>query len=105
LSFSHWYYLLKLLQKHGTIEKFDLLLHRSGPLAGQPRGYAFCTYASKSDASIAKNSLDGSMVGTKRIVVNWAHTMTKVRKFISSSYLLYFASWKIVNCYALCCLG
>ncbi|KAJ8954536.1 hypothetical protein NQ318_000770 [Aromia moschata] len=39
--FFYWYNLLKLVQKHGAIEKFDLIFHRNGPLAGQPRGYAF----------------------------------------------------------------
>lgn len=38
------YQLLKIVQKYGKIEKFDMLFHRSGPLAGYPRGYAFVTY-------------------------------------------------------------
>ena len=70
--------LLKLVQKHGTIEKFDLLFHRSGPLAGQPRGYAFVTYSSKEDAAKAKDALDGKMVGSKRVVVRWANNVSKV---------------------------
>ncbi|PSN48105.1 hypothetical protein C0J52_13248 [Blattella germanica] len=71
------YYLLKLVQKHGAIEKFDLLFHRSGPCAGQPRGYAFVTYSSKDDATKAKDILDGQMVGTKRMVVRWANSVNK----------------------------
>ena len=40
----NWYQLLKILQKCGQIEKFDMIFHKSGPLAGQARGYAFVTY-------------------------------------------------------------
>lgn len=71
------YNLLKLLQKHGTIEKFDLLFHRSGPLAGFPRGYAFCTYKRTEDAISAKHHLDRQLIGSKQITVRWAHSMSK----------------------------
>ncbi|XP_034230632.1 probable RNA-binding protein 18 [Thrips palmi] len=71
------YNLLKLLQKHGTIEKFDLLFHRSGPLAGFPRGYAFCTFKNTEDATSAMQHLDGQLVGNKHVIVRWAHSMSK----------------------------
>lgn len=71
------YHLLKLVQKYGTIEKFDLLFHRSGPSAGQPRGYAFVTYSAKADATNAKATLDGMMLGCKRVVVRWANSISK----------------------------
>ncbi|XP_069696848.1 probable RNA-binding protein 18 [Periplaneta americana] len=71
------YNVLKLVQKHGTIEKFDLLFHRSGPSAGQPRGYAFVTYSSSEDAAKAKDSLDGTLMGCKRVVVRWANSISK----------------------------
>ncbi|KAF2905564.1 hypothetical protein ILUMI_00612 [Ignelater luminosus] len=70
------YQLLKLIQKHGAIEKFDLLFHRTGPLAGQPRGYAFVTFVNKEDASLAKIHLHNKQVGTKNIIVTWAHSMS-----------------------------
>ncbi|XP_022914293.1 probable RNA-binding protein 18 [Onthophagus taurus] len=69
------YQLLKLLQKHGEIEKFDLLFHRSGPLAGQPRGYAFVTYVNKSDAQTAITNLHNVAVGLKKIIVTWANSV------------------------------
>ncbi|KAJ4446900.1 hypothetical protein ANN_13601 [Periplaneta americana] len=78
LHFPYWYNVLKLVQKHGTIEKFDLLFHRSGPSAGQPRGYAFVTYSSSEDAAKAKDSLDGTLMGCKRVVVRWANSISKV---------------------------
>ncbi|XP_015591750.1 probable RNA-binding protein 18 isoform X2 [Cephus cinctus] len=71
------YQLLKLVQKHGTIEKFDLLFHRSGPQAGQPRGYAFVTYKNSEDAEKAKDTLHNLKVGAKNIVVRWAHSVNE----------------------------
>ncbi|KRT78587.1 RNA binding protein [Oryctes borbonicus] len=62
------------MQKHGPIEKFDLLFHRTGPLAGQPRGYAFVTFVTRQDAVLAKTSLNNMLVGSKTIVVTWAHS-------------------------------
>lgn len=76
--FLNWYQLLKLLQKHGTIEKFDLLFHRSGPLVGQPRGYAFVTYSSKDEATLAKQILHNILVGNRKINVTWAHSVNNV---------------------------
>lgn len=76
--FSYRYQLIKILQKHGTIEKFDLLFHRNGPLAGQPRGYAFVTYGSTENANKAMEALDGQTLGTKRIAVRLAHSVSRV---------------------------
>lgn len=87
--FLNWFHLLKLLQKFGNIEKFDLLFHRSGPLAGQPRGYAFVTYSQLEDAKRVKTALDGTKVGTKNIAIKWAYNNEKVKlrllNLISSS--------------------
>lgn len=74
----YWYQLLKLVQKHGTIEKFDLIFHRNGPQAGQPRGYAFVTYTKQEDAIFAKNNLNDLLVGQKNVTVTWAHSMKEV---------------------------
>ncbi|XP_043275223.1 probable RNA-binding protein 18 [Venturia canescens] len=71
------YQLLKIVQKYGTIEKFDLLFHRSGPQAGQPRGYAFVTYRDARDAERAKDVLHNVRLGTKNIVVRWAHSVSE----------------------------
>ncbi|XP_011135974.1 probable RNA-binding protein 18 [Harpegnathos saltator] len=71
------YQLLKLVQKYGTIEKFDLLFHRSGPQAGQPRGYAFVTYKTIPDAKTAKAALHNLKVGAKNIIVRWAHSVSE----------------------------
>ncbi|XP_012262591.2 probable RNA-binding protein 18 isoform X2 [Athalia rosae] len=71
------YQLLKLVQNHGKIEKFDLLFHRSGPQAGQPRGYAFVTYETSCDAVRAKHALHNVKIGAKTIVVRWAHSVNE----------------------------
>lgn len=76
--FLNRYQLLKLVQNHGKIEKFDLLFHRSGPQAGQPRGYAFITYELSRDAERAKEALHNVKIGSKSIVVRWAHSVSEV---------------------------
>ncbi|XP_066137547.1 probable RNA-binding protein 18 [Euwallacea fornicatus] len=68
------YQLLKLIQTYGAIEKFDLIFHRVGPLAGLPRGYAFVTYVKCDDACRAKNGLNGRVMGQKKLNVTWAHS-------------------------------
>ncbi|XP_045490930.1 probable RNA-binding protein 18 isoform X1 [Colias croceus] len=66
------YQLLKMVRVYGNIEKFDMLFHRSGPNAGQPRGFAFVTYKLRQDAIQAMNSLNGQMLGNKRMCVKFA---------------------------------
>lgn len=69
---------MKLLQSFGKLEKFDMLFHRTGPLAGQPRGYAFVTYKDKANAAKCMSKLNASKLGTRVIVVKYAHNMSKV---------------------------
>ncbi|XP_055310510.1 probable RNA-binding protein 18 [Sitodiplosis mosellana] len=66
------YQLLKIVQKCGQIEKFDMIFHKSGPQAGQARGYAFVTYHDNSGAMMALSKLNGTLVGTKNVVVRLA---------------------------------
>lgn len=80
-TFSYYrYQLLKMVRVYGNIEKFDMLFHRSGPNAGQPRGFAFVTYKLKQDAINAMNSLNGQLLGSKRICVKFAKN-TSVSNF------------------------
>ncbi|KAJ8983693.1 hypothetical protein NQ317_003483 [Molorchus minor] len=58
-----------------STSKFDLIFHRNGPLAGQPRGYAFVTYSKKEEAVTAKDKLNNLLVGQKNVVVTWAHAV------------------------------
>lgn len=70
------YQLLKMVRIYGNIDKFDLLFHRSGPNAGQPRGFAFVTYKFRRDAIKAMNSLNGQLLGNKRLSVKFAKNST-----------------------------
>ncbi|XP_050700058.1 probable RNA-binding protein 18 [Eriocheir sinensis] len=65
--------LLKMMEKFGTLVEFDFLYHRSGPQAGQPRGYAFVTFQSPQAARSAMRVLDGRIMLGRRMAVKWAH--------------------------------
>jgi hypothetical protein len=41
------YALLQVFSKFGNVAKLDFLFHKSGPLKGKPRGYAFVEYTTK----------------------------------------------------------
>lgn len=75
------YQLLKLVQKYGEIEKFDLLYHRTGPLAGKSRGYGFVTFKKDADAEKALGSLHNKLFGAKRLCVKKAQSMKQVGVF------------------------
>ncbi|XP_066957634.1 probable RNA-binding protein 18 [Macrobrachium rosenbergii] len=67
------YQLLKMVENFGPLVEFDFLYHRSGPQAGQPRGYAFVTFKSSQAAHAAMQMLDGKVIFGRRIAVKWAH--------------------------------
>ncbi|XP_017869067.1 PREDICTED: probable RNA-binding protein 18 isoform X1 [Drosophila arizonae] len=64
--------LLKLMQKCGAVEKFDMLFHKGGPMVGQSRGYAFITFKKNEGATNALIKLDGSNIGSRSIAVRLA---------------------------------
>lgn len=89
-TISHYrYQLLKLVRAYGNIEKFDMLFHRTGPNAGQPRGFAFVTYRLRPDAIKAMNSLNGQLLGYKKICVKFAKN-TSVSTFIYKNIIKHF---------------
>ncbi|XP_063695892.1 probable RNA-binding protein 18 [Culicoides brevitarsis] len=67
------YKLIKILQKCGEIEKFDLLFYRNGPQAGQPRGYGFVSFKKPEDHEKAIQKLNGIKIGDKHIAVRPAN--------------------------------
>lgn len=101
-SFFHVYgfQLLKIVQKYGDIEKFDLLFHRSGPLAGKSRGYSFVSYKNEQDAQNAMNHLNGMRIGAKHVCVKYANTVSKVSLNADSSPIEAVVSFK--TCYFFC---
>jgi RNA recognition motif-containing protein len=40
------YTLVQVFSKYGKITKLDIMYHKTGPLKGKPRGYAFVEYSS-----------------------------------------------------------
>jgi len=44
MPFSSRYTLVQVFSKFGKITSVDYLFHKSGPLKGKPRGYAFLKY-------------------------------------------------------------
>ncbi|XP_055592218.1 probable RNA-binding protein 18 isoform X2 [Uranotaenia lowii] len=54
-----------------------MLFHRSGPMAGYPRGYAFVTYEKHKDSETALEALNGKLVGDKHMVVRWAKNVNR----------------------------
>ncbi|XP_005186230.2 probable RNA-binding protein 18 isoform X1 [Musca domestica] len=66
------FHLLKVMQKCGEIEKFDMLFHKGGPLQGQSRGYAFVTFTKSSSAMVALEKLNGHVILNRPIAVRLA---------------------------------
>ncbi|EMD36389.1 hypothetical protein CERSUDRAFT_115394 [Gelatoporia subvermispora B] len=67
------YTLLQAFSKFGKVSKLDYLFHKTGPLRGKPRGYAFIEYAEQEDAQKALNGADGKLLRGRKLVVTYAH--------------------------------
>ncbi|KAJ8082507.1 hypothetical protein AAF712_001563 [Marasmius tenuissimus] len=66
------YSLLQLFSKYGRITKLDFLFHKSGPLKGKPRGYAFVEYGDKDEAQKALASAHDKLFRGRKLVVTFA---------------------------------
>ncbi|PWY99016.1 RNA-binding domain-containing protein [Testicularia cyperi] len=66
------YALIQTFSRYGKIIKLDYLFHKSGPLRGQPRGYAFVEYATKDEALEAVAQANNGTLRGKRISVSFA---------------------------------
>ncbi|KAI0360790.1 hypothetical protein OH77DRAFT_1367008, partial [Trametes cingulata] len=67
------YTLLQLFSKFGKISKLDFLFHKSGPLKGKPRGYAFVEYANRDDAEKALLHANDKLLRGRKLVVTYAN--------------------------------
>lgn len=65
--------ILKILQKFGSLKKFDFLYHKSGPDQGKSRGYCFASYDNKANAELAMAKMNGKLALSKRLIVKWAN--------------------------------
>ncbi|KAK4048125.1 hypothetical protein OIV83_004995 [Microbotryomycetes sp. JL201] len=63
------YSLMQLCSRHGKITKLDFLFHKTGPLKGKPRGYAFVEFESVQEAQQARNNLHDKLVRGRKINV------------------------------------
>ena len=67
------YTMVQILKKFGKIKQFDFLVHKTGPLEGQPRGYCFVSFEKEADAARAILKLNNLPVLSKKLQVRWAH--------------------------------
>ncbi|KAI0674200.1 hypothetical protein C8Q78DRAFT_1013530 [Trametes maxima] len=67
------YALLQLFSKFGKVSKLDYLFHKSGPLKGKPRGYAFVEFADRDDAEKALLHANDKLVRGRKLVVTYAN--------------------------------
>ncbi|OCH93219.1 hypothetical protein OBBRIDRAFT_802098 [Obba rivulosa] len=86
------YTLLQAFSKFGRISKLDYLFHKTGPLKGKPRGYAFLEYAEKDRRSLTPGFLCMSLKRLRHhivIVVNPGTEDSGVRQCNSSHTFLF----------------
>ncbi|KAI0701649.1 hypothetical protein C8Q76DRAFT_588850, partial [Earliella scabrosa] len=67
------YTLLQVFSKFGKISKLDYLFHKSGPLKGKPRGYAFVEYGNRDDAEKALKHAHDKLLRGRKLVVTYAN--------------------------------
>ncbi|KAK6925858.1 RNA recognition motif domain [Dillenia turbinata] len=61
--------LIKMFSPFGKIVAEDFLWHSRGPKRGEPRGFAFVQYSTKEEAKLAKEKMNGRLVGGRPLVV------------------------------------
>lgn len=71
------YDIVALFSPHGKISRLDLIFHKSGPLKGKTKGYAFVEFSKQEDAIEAKVRVDGRLIGGRKISVGWAVSLLR----------------------------
>ncbi|KAI0719890.1 RNA-binding domain-containing protein [Fomitopsis betulina] len=67
------YTLLQVFTKIGKVSKLDFLFHKTGPLKGKPRGYAFIEFADPNDAQRALERANDKLLRGRKLVITHAH--------------------------------
>ncbi|KAJ3567898.1 hypothetical protein NP233_g6060 [Leucocoprinus birnbaumii] len=67
------YTLVQVFSKFGKLTSVDYLFHKSGPLKGKPRGYAFVKYSDENDAQKAMSMAHDKLLRGRKLVVTYAH--------------------------------
>ncbi|KAH9832015.1 RNA-binding domain-containing protein [Rhodofomes roseus] len=67
------YTLLQVFTKFGKVSKLDFLFHKTGPLKGKPRGYAFIEFADANEAEKALERANDKLLRGRKLVITHAH--------------------------------
>ncbi|KAI0916348.1 hypothetical protein AcV5_003314 [Taiwanofungus camphoratus] len=67
------YTLLQVFTKFGKVSKLDYLFHKTGPMKGKPRGYAFVEYSDPNDADKALAIANDKLLRGRKLVITHAH--------------------------------
>lgn len=65
--------LIQLFSRYGRLTKLDFLFHKSGPMKGKPRGYAFVEFADAEGAAKALGACHDKVVRGRKISVTFAN--------------------------------
>ncbi|KAG8766534.1 hypothetical protein FRC19_008383 [Serendipita sp. 401] len=65
--------LIQLFSRYGKLSKLDFLFHKSGPMKGKPRGYAFVEYADAEGAEKAVNACNQKLLRGRKLSVTYAN--------------------------------
>ncbi|KAN0061884.1 hypothetical protein ACQY0O_005878 [Thecaphora frezii] len=67
------YVLIQTFSKYGKIAKLDFLFHKTGPMRGKPRGYAFVEYSKNEEALQAIIETNDRTLRGKKLMVTLAN--------------------------------
>jgi RNA recognition motif-containing protein len=76
------YTLVQVFQKYGKITKLDVMYHKTGPLKGKSRGYAFVEYSSKDVRSGKPNSCEADGQDALKALVKLHDRLLRGRKLV-----------------------
>ncbi|KZT03649.1 RNA-binding domain-containing protein [Laetiporus sulphureus 93-53] len=80
------YTLLQVFNKYGKVSKLDFLFHKTGPMKGKPRGYAFVEYSSVEDAQNALESANNKLLRGRKLFITYAHQAPQDQTGAGSRY-------------------
>ena len=86
--------LVSVFKDFGTIKDFEFMWHTHGPRRGEPRGYCFVEYQTRTEAEKAVQVMNGKLLHGRNLMVRFA--LDKVHHTTLSpwlSHLLKALSW------------
>lgn len=64
--------IIKLFNPYGAIIDVTYMWHKSGPLCGKPKGFAFVQFSTVTEAKSAMKYLSNKMLKGRKIIINFA---------------------------------